>query len=612
MANGPVRELITRVKFELDKASVSAAGKAITKLKKDLDTLTRKKATLKVDANTSSALTALRKVRTEITKLNNATANVRVKANTSHIKTAVKSAGSSMASAGSNVGNAMSGIAGAYGGYVGVSTIKEAADSMMNLDGRLRIVTKDEQERLAVEQQLYAIGQNARQPLDELGKLYFGVARASEEMGFTQKDNLRVTETVSKALVVGGASAGEAAATILQLSQALGSGRLQGDELRSLDENASALMKHVAEYFGTNVAGLKEMGAKGELTSDEVMRAILSSSAAIDEEFKNMPMTFGQAMTVMGNSWDKFILGVENKSSVFSTVARGMSKAFESVGKDMENFAILMGTPQNGQEQAQYDKAAAENPGMVQLANTLKEIGTWLDELDGKAGNIDEQIAGWVKSFVKVAAVLAPIITIIGIIDGLIMLLSPVFSMIAAFGSVLSAVWAGVTAAIGYIIPVVQAVIGVIAGFSAATIAAVLAVIAIIVLVIAYWDELKAFVIDVWNSITEKISEAAESFKNTFNNAIEAVKGFFGGLRDYALQVIQEIVDALGNWITEKISWAKGALGDLKSFGSDVFSGIADGVSNAYNSVTNNQTNNVTVSSNEAAASYPGQAWFWD
>lgn len=442
MAGSPVRELITRVKFQLDQQSVSSVNKAIDKIKQKLDSLSKSKKikisidastqkitqlntllnslknknlSVKVHVNSASVNGAIQQIKNKLQNINlNAHINANVagmtiRANIVHLHGTIHGNGVGNGGGGGNSlagnGNVMGGLAAAYGGYVGVSQITESADEMMNLDGRLRTVTKDEQERLAVETELYQMGQRTRQEMSSLGKLYFGVARASEELGFSQQDNLQVTETVSKALVVGGASAAEASSTILQLSQALGSGRLQGDELRSLDENASALMKHVAEYFGTNVAGLKQMGAEGKLTSDELMKAIMSSSAAIDTEFKNMPITFGQSMTMMKNSWDRFIMTIQQKSGIFSDVAQGIAIAFERIGTQLEEIG-------NG--------------------DFFTGISEFLDSLDGVDGNLSDQVADIVESLAKLGMILAPIIAALMTFEGLAFVFEPLVSAASA------------------------------------------------------------------------------------------------------------------------------------------------------------------------------------
>ena len=173
--------------------------------------------------------------------------------------------------------------------------IQKSADEMMNLDGRLRTITSTDEERFNIEDRLYVLSQQNRQGMKEMGNLYFKIANGTKKYGFNTEDFMRATDIVSKSLTIGGASTAEAQSTILQLGQALGSGFLMGDELNSLNENAQPLMQKIAEYFGKDIGELKEMGSERELKSEDIMRAILSAGAKMDEEFSKMPTTIGQS-----------------------------------------------------------------------------------------------------------------------------------------------------------------------------------------------------------------------------------------------------------------------------------------------------------------------------
>lgn len=621
MANGAVRELITKVSFKLDRASVNSANRAIRKLKQDLNNLSRGRNNIKIGVNVASVNSAISKIKRQI-----ANANMRINANArvmsirasvvnlqgkiSMPRGASRTTTRTASGGVGDIASAALGAAGAYGGYVGTGQIISTADAMMSLDGRIRGVTKSEKERLDVESQLYAMGQKTGASLQDLGSLYVSVARSSNKLGFAQEDNLKVAETVSKALVLGGATTTEKQATILQLGQALGSGTLQGDELRSLKENASVLMDYMAEYFHTTTAGLKEMGKEGELTAEGVMRAIIYSSEKIDKQFAEMPMTFGQAMTIMGNSWDRFILKVEQKSNVFSKIAKGMSKAFEDLGNTFDDFTTLMGTPDPNKmvtiteastgetkqisEADYYAQKAAQNPQMVETIKQLKEFGRMLDELDGKTGNIDEQISGWVTDLLKVGTVLLPILTVLTAISALITILTPIFSLLGTFFSFLGTIGGYLVKIWKFIYPAIELVGAAIGTLSATTIAVILGIIAILALVIIYWDEICEAVNTAKDVIMEACGKAADFLAEAFDTAIKKVKSFFSDLKDFAIGVIGEIVDAIGNWLGEKIAWGKQALADLRSFASNAVDGVASTVSNA---ISNTQTNTYNLAS---------------
>ena len=570
MASGAVRELITKIKFQIDKASESKAKSTMQELKRQLNNFAKNPTKAKIGVDTTRATSSIRSLKAQLNAISGKTV-------TTYVQAKAKGVGASAVAkeATSGLGSGLAGVAGVVGGGMAISQIKDTADEMMNLDGRLRTVTKTEKERLDIESELYKRAQESRQSMQAMGDLYFKVARASQEMGFAQQDNLRVTETVSKALVIGGASAQEASATILQLGQALGSGRLQGDELRSLDENASILMGHVAKYFKTNVAGLKQMGAQGELTSDEVMRAILSASAEIDKEFSKMPMTFGQSMNMMKNSWDRFILGVEQKSSIFSFIARAFTKAFDSMGNKLHDVLTLLGTPDANKmvtiteattgEQKQisetdyYNQKAKENPALFQAIEGFKKLGEMFDNLDGKSGNLDEQIGGVIETLMKIGLVVVPILAVIGMIDALIALLSPFIGLLNGLGGAFKAVFKPL---LGYLEPIIGSgllpMLGIIG-----------AIASVIYFVGENWETVVSWFQPGIDSMMDGIAQLQSAWENlqpfivSIMPLLKGIATIIGGAIVGAVSLLWRMFTAAFNAIAGLINWVAGLLGGL-------------------------------------------------
>jgi tape measure domain-containing protein len=120
---------------------------------------------------------------------------------------------------------------------------------------------------------------------------------------------------INKALVAGGGTNEQNQRALLQLTQGLASGQLQGDELRSIREQAPYLAKTLAEglaqvdskFEGIGIGDLKELGAQGELTSDRIVKAMWAMQDEVDEAFSAMPRTFGQATTSLSNIWQYFL-----------------------------------------------------------------------------------------------------------------------------------------------------------------------------------------------------------------------------------------------------------------------------------------------------------------
>lgn len=141
-------------------------------------------------------------------------------------------------------------------------------------------------------------------------------------------------ETMNKAFIVSGASVSEVQAGMYQLTQAMASGRLQGDEFRSISENAPMLANAIAKFTGKSRGELKEMSRDGEITADIIKKALTFAAADIDKKFKNMPITFGQALTLMENKAISFF------SNDLTNVSQVAAKGIMFVSENMYELAI--------------------------------------------------------------------------------------------------------------------------------------------------------------------------------------------------------------------------------------------------------------------------------
>lgn len=359
-----VRELVTVLKFKTDSASLKSAENAVNRIK----TIMQRTKPLNLKVNTGNAQKSVNALTSKLNQLQQ-NKRVRINVDTSQIDKATQSLnrlsqaqvrasqahfkGKSQGLAqGKNTAQAggmgiIGGLKGAFvalGGLALVNEIKQTADAMMSLSSRIKIVTKDEAERLRIESTLYAMSNKNRSSLEDLGDLYYKTALASKRFGASQEQVLKLTDIVSKSLVIGGADTAQQKSTILQLSQALGSGVLQGDELRSLRENAPILMDAIASFFNTDVGGLKEMGAKGLLTTEKLMQAILASGDAVDSKFAQITPTIGQAMTVLGNKFSKLILDIQNSTGVFGQIAGLILEGVDLIGQGIDWVVKEFGT----------------------------------------------------------------------------------------------------------------------------------------------------------------------------------------------------------------------------------------------------------------------------
>lgn len=209
------------------------------------------------------------------------------------------------------------GFIGGVAGAFGIDQVRRFADAWTEAGNRLEAASAISGKQARSLQDLNKIANETRTSISATAELYAKLLTSTANVAKSEEEVARATELVNKAFKAGGASASEQAAGILQLSQALGSGVLQGDELRSLRENAPLLAKAIADEFGVAVAGLKELGSQGKLTSDRVFKAILSGANDINKAFAATDATIGDSFTRLSNSLQQLV-GALDKASGFT------------------------------------------------------------------------------------------------------------------------------------------------------------------------------------------------------------------------------------------------------------------------------------------------------
>lgn len=212
----------------------------------------------------------------------------------------------------------------------------EVADEAKNLDAQLRLATAGFGSFAQAGQDVRRIAADTRSGLSETAALYGNFSRATKELGGTQSEAARATETFAKTLKISGADANSAASATLQFGQALASGALRGDELNSILEASPRLARLLTESMGVSIGAIKQLGEEGKLTSDVLFRALTDRkfTDGIDSEFRQLPVTFDEAMTSVYNA-AIVTIGAFDRGGQFSTAIAN----FVSDGSD--GFASL-------------------------------------------------------------------------------------------------------------------------------------------------------------------------------------------------------------------------------------------------------------------------------
>ncbi|MBO1021650.1 tape measure protein [Methylobacterium sp. SD274] len=212
----------------------------------------------------------------------------------------------------------------ALAGGTAFNAFKNYADTATNISNRLASVLPIQAQRAAVDQQIFDTAQRTRTSYEATANLFSRLTLSSSQLGASQTDILKVVETTQKALQAGGATVAESASIATQLSQALGSGRLAGDELKSIAENSPVLIQAIAREFNTTVGGLKEMGSNGELAAGRVFKAILNAGTEVDDVFSRITPTIAGGVQQIDNALTRYIGNLDKGVGVTKALSGGL------------------------------------------------------------------------------------------------------------------------------------------------------------------------------------------------------------------------------------------------------------------------------------------------
>lgn len=203
--------------------------------------------------------------------------------------------------------NLVVGFFGAFAGAKGVGALADLSDSYTNINSKIGLVTESEAAANRVREQTFEIAQRTRSAFESTAELYTRMARSSEQLGLSEQQLLRITQTINETFVVSGATAQEASNAIIQLSQGLAAGALRGEEFNSVNEQAPLLLELVAKSLGVTRGALRGMAEEGELTAEVLTTALLGGAAEVSEQFDEMALTFGGLEQRAGNAATRYV-----------------------------------------------------------------------------------------------------------------------------------------------------------------------------------------------------------------------------------------------------------------------------------------------------------------
>ena len=432
-------------------------------------------------------------------------------------------------------------IKGAVAAYVSIQSVGKAlnlSDELVQTTSRLEMMNDGVQTTEELINSVYAAAQDARGSFGDMASVVARFGNNAKDAFGSSEEVVAFANLVQKQMTIAGASTEEAANAELQLSQALGSGVLRGDELNSIFEQAPNLIQNIADYLNAPIGKIREMAADGELSADVVKAAVFAASDDINSKFKSMPMTWGQIWTSFQNTAmmafqpvlqrlndlansQMFQNFVNNAIGAVATIAGIVLNLFDLIGSVAEFFAdnwsvispIVYGVIGALAVYAAY-------LGIIKLIEIASAAATMIHSL-AMSAKIAVMAAVTGQTMAATAAQMGyngalyacPIVWIIVLIIALIAIIFAVCNAIAKMTGV------------------AESGFGVICGG--------------VFVVGATFKNLGLVIANVALGIWNALKACAANMCTAFHNSISNIKSFFYGLLSTALTVIGNICEAL-------------------------------------------------------------------
>lgn len=297
----------------------------------------------------------------------------------------------------SSISKSIVGLTASVSGLVlAMNDFLKTTDELKLVNSRLKLATSSTDEFAKAQKELYKIAQDSRQEFGATADLYSRMSRATKDLGISQSELFKVTETVNKALQVSGATTQEAQSAITQLGQGLASGVLRGEEFNSIMENGNRIAQAMATSLGVNLGQLRAMAQEGKLTSEVVINALTEQAETVNTEFEKMAVTSSQSWMVLRNSIQQVEGDIEmvlGANDALSEMVLDLSKQLEAnsgnISQFINNFALEVKAVAEAFTAAVYFMAHGVFDGLPNIFiyawnKVVETINSAMDALRGK------------------------------------------------------------------------------------------------------------------------------------------------------------------------------------------------------------------------------------
>ena len=258
----------------------------------------------------------------------------------------------------------------------------DASDTWTNNSARLGLITDNLQEQYVLQQKIYQSAKETRASYSDMVDVTAKLGLLAGDAFGSNAEVAKFTELMQKSFKLSGASTQERQSAMYQLTQAMASGKLQGDEFRSIMENAPMLANAIAEYTGVSKGELKDLSADGAITADIIKNALFSAADDIESKFSTLPMTFGDAWTnALSDATMAFSPLYEQMNNMLNSdlvqgVITELPNLFEQASlKAQEMLSVIEGA------------GIAAGPGLGEIANSVGYIANAIFSANGVAGS---------------------------------------------------------------------------------------------------------------------------------------------------------------------------------------------------------------------------------
>lgn len=241
---------------------------------------------------------------------------------------------------------------GALGAVIGGVSLVRITDEFRGAEDQINQMVEGSQNQEKAYQGVYSIARKTRNEFAGLAGLFSSLQFSTEQTGLNLDDNLKLTEAIAKAVKIGGGNKAGQDGALIQTIQGFQSGKFQAEELNSILDGAKGLARAIAEGMGVQVGELKQLASDGELTAETVSQAILSQSAVLEAQFGNIRKSFGDVGTQVSNVIGGMIRDFERGSGAISWAIGGLLSTIDGFEYAVRGIGRWMSDVFGGAENA--------------------------------------------------------------------------------------------------------------------------------------------------------------------------------------------------------------------------------------------------------------------